>query len=375
MDGQPPLIFGDGLQTMDFVYTSDVARANVLEPRATSAHGVYNIASGTETSLLEMAQALLRVMDSDLQVEHGPARLVNSVVRRLADTSAARQDLGFKAEVELERASRGLVQLVEAAARRDRRDKESWCPVTAETVLARINVMKPWLGDEEAQALAEVVASGWVAQGPKVKAFESDFQPPRRRCVTPSRRLSCTTALHLALIVAGIGPGDDVVVPSLSLHCHRERGRLTWGRGPCSADVDPLTGNVTAETIHAALTLDTRAVIVVDQGGMPVDLDPIRELCDRHEITVIEDAACGVGSQYKGRPVGTGADVSVWSFHPRKILTTGEGGMLTTRRADWAARARTPPGTLHECLRHRPARIAAGPARGLPRDRVQLPDD
>ena len=109
MDGQPPLIFGDGLQTMDFVYTTDVARANVLAAASDVTHGVYNIASGTETSLLEMAQALLRVMDSDLEVEHGPARLVNSVVRRLADTSAARQDLGFKAEVELEEGLRELV--------------------------------------------------------------------------------------------------------------------------------------------------------------------------------------------------------------------------------------------------------------------------
>jgi len=140
--------------------------------------------------------------------------------------------------------------------------------------------------------------------------------------------------------VAGIGPGDDVVVPSLSFIA--TANAVTYvGARPVFCDVDPATGNVTAETIHAALTLDTRAVIVVDQGGVPVDLDPIRELCDRHEITVIEDAACGVGSQYKGRPVGTGADVTVWSFHPRKILTTGEGGMLTTHRADWAARART----------------------------------
>jgi UDP-glucose 4-epimerase len=109
VDGQPPLIFGDGLQTMDFVYTTDVARANVLAAASDVSHGVYNIASGTETSLLEMAQALLRVMDSDLEVEHGPARLVNGVVRRLADTSAARQDLGFKAEVELEEGLRELV--------------------------------------------------------------------------------------------------------------------------------------------------------------------------------------------------------------------------------------------------------------------------
>ncbi|BCW80739.1 MULTISPECIES: DegT/DnrJ/EryC1/StrS family aminotransferase [Micrococcaceae] len=211
--------------------------------------------------------------------------------------------------------------------------------MTAEPVLARINVMKPWLGEEEARALAEVVASGWVAQGPKVKEFESrfaEFQGVRHAVATSS----CTTALHLALVVAGIGPGDDVVVPSLSFIA--TANAVTYvGARPVFCDVDPATGNVTAETIHAALTLDTRAVIVVDQGGVPLDIDPIRELCDRHEITVIEDAACAVGSTYKGRPVGAGADVAVWSFHPRKILTTGEGGMLTTNRADWAARART----------------------------------
>jgi len=211
--------------------------------------------------------------------------------------------------------------------------------MTAETFLTRINVMKPWLGEEEARALAEVVASGWVAQGPKVKEFEARFaeaQEARHGVATSS----CTTALHLALVVAGIGPGDDVVVPSLSFIA--TANAVTYvGARPVFCDVDPATGNVTAETIHAALTLDTRAVIVVDQGGVPLDMDPIRELCDRHEITVIEDAACAVGSTYKGRPVGVGADVAVWSFHPRKILTTGEGGMLTTNRADWAARART----------------------------------
>jgi len=109
MDGQPPLIFGDGLQTMDFIYTADVARANVLAAGSGIAEGTYNVASGTETSLLDMARTLLRVMDSDLSVEHGPARQVNSVVRRLADTSAAARDLGFKAEVELDEGLRQLV--------------------------------------------------------------------------------------------------------------------------------------------------------------------------------------------------------------------------------------------------------------------------
>ncbi|MEO8283220.1 MAG: DegT/DnrJ/EryC1/StrS family aminotransferase [Pseudarthrobacter sp.] len=211
--------------------------------------------------------------------------------------------------------------------------------MTPETVLARINVMQPWLGADEARALAEVVASGWVAQGPKVKQFEADFGTAHKvpHAVATS---SCTAALHLALVVAGIGHGDDVVVPSLAFIA--VANAVTYvGARPIFCDVDPSTGNATAETIRAALTLDTRAVIVVDQGGIPLDLDPIRELCDRHEITVIEDAASAVGSLYKGLPVGTGADLTVWSFHPGEVITTGEGGMLTTHRADWAARART----------------------------------
>lgn len=210
--------------------------------------------------------------------------------------------------------------------------------MATESAVARIEVMKPWLGQEEARALAEVVFSGCVAQGPKVKEFEGDFAAAQgaRFAVATS---SCTSALHLALVVAGIGPGDDVVVPSLSFIA--TANAITYvGARPVFCDIDPATGNVTAETIHAALTLDTRAVIVVDQGGIPVDLDPIRNLCDRHEITVIEDAACAAGTQYKGKPVGAGAHITVWSFHPNHILTTGEGGMLTTRRADWAARAR-----------------------------------
>jgi dTDP-4-amino-4,6-dideoxygalactose transaminase len=211
--------------------------------------------------------------------------------------------------------------------------------VPTESVVARIEIMKPWLGLEEARALAEVVYSGCVSQGPRVKDFEGDFAIAHdaRFAVATS---SCTTALHLALVVAGIGPGDDVVVPSLS--SISTANAVTYvGARPVFCDIDPVTANVTAETIHSALTLDTRAVIVVDQAGVPVDLDPIRDLCDRHEITVLEDAACAAGSRYKGRPVGARADVAVWSFHPNHILTTGEGGMLTTRRADWAARARS----------------------------------
>jgi UDP-glucose 4-epimerase len=109
-DGRPPLIFGDGLQTMDFVFTRDIARANLLAAAGDAREGVYNIASGSETSLLGLAQALLAAMDSDLTVEHGPERAVNGVTRRLADVSAARDDLGFVAEVPLEHGLRELVE-------------------------------------------------------------------------------------------------------------------------------------------------------------------------------------------------------------------------------------------------------------------------
>ncbi len=108
-DGKPPLIFGDGLQTMDFIFTSDIARANILAASSGINEGVYNVASGSETSLLGLARALLRAMDSDLSVEHGPERAVNGVARRLADTSAAREDLGFEARIELEDGLRDLV--------------------------------------------------------------------------------------------------------------------------------------------------------------------------------------------------------------------------------------------------------------------------
>ncbi len=126
-DGQPPLIFGDGQQTMDFVFTRDIARANVLAATSAVAAGHYNIASGRETSLLELAEALLRVMGSDLSVEHGPERAVNGVVRRLADTSAARRDLGFEATVGLEE---GLSELV-----------EWWRPLRAQVAAGRPRVV------------------------------------------------------------------------------------------------------------------------------------------------------------------------------------------------------------------------------------------
>jgi dTDP-4-amino-4,6-dideoxygalactose transaminase len=204
--------------------------------------------------------------------------------------------------------------------------------------VSRINVMKPWMGADEILALTEVIESGWVAQGPKVQQFEREFARAMQadHAVATS---NCTTALHLALIVAGVGAGDEVIVPSFSFIATANAPTYV-GAQPVFIDIDPVTGCVTAAAVAAAITERTRAVIVVDQGGVPVDLEPIRAVCDPLGIVVIEDAACGAGSTYRGRPVGAGAVLTAWSFHPRKLLTTGEGGMLTTSNPEWAERAR-----------------------------------
>ena len=201
-----------------------------------------------------------------------------------------------------------------------------------------IPVMRPWTGTEEAEAAAAAIESGWIAQGPRVVEFEKKFAAAieSTHAVAVS---SCTAALHLALIVAGIGPGDEVIVPSLSFIATANAVRYAGAR-PVFADVDLATQNLGTETVAPHLTTRTRAVILVDQAGVPADLDAITDLCEPRGIVVIEDAACAAGSVYRGRPAGSGASLAAFSFHPRKLLTTGEGGMLVTRDEAVAARLR-----------------------------------
>ncbi|BCJ57088.1 DegT/DnrJ/EryC1/StrS family aminotransferase [Micromonospora endophytica] len=202
----------------------------------------------------------------------------------------------------------------------------------------RIPVMIPQLGEEEAQAAAEAVRSGWVAQGPRVARFEQEFAAlvGAGHGVAVS---SCTTALHLALVVQDIGPGDEVIVPSFSFIATANAVRYV-GATPVFADVDLDTGNLTVATVDAVRTSRTRAIIAVHQGGVPFDVVALRAAAAEWQVALVEDAACAAGSTAYGRPVGTGATIAAWSFHPRKLLTTGEGGMVTTDNADWAARLR-----------------------------------
>ena len=203
---------------------------------------------------------------------------------------------------------------------------------------AQIPVMRPWLGEQEAAAAAEAVRSGWVAQGPRVAEFERAFaaRSGAQHGVAVS---SCTTGLHLMLHLLGIGPGDEVIVPSFSFIATANAVRYT-GATPIFADVDLATGNLTVETVEAVRGPATKAVLVVHQGGVPADVDAFRAYLEPLDIPALEDAACAAGATYRGKPVGVGAPMAAWSFHPRKLLTTGEGGMVTTDREDWAARLR-----------------------------------
>lgn len=221
-----------------------------------------------------------------------------------------------------------------------------------------IPIAKPFLDREEEEAAALAIRSGWVSQGPKVKEFEDDFASYVGAGYAVATT-SCTTALHAALAVSGIGPGDEVVVPSLSFIA-TANAVVHAGAAPVFADIDPETCNITAETIEKAITSRTKAVMPVHQMGLPADLDPIMDLCRRRGLLLVEDAACAIGSAYKGRRIGGHGNLACFSFHPRKIITTGEGGMVTTddpELADRLRRFRHHGMSVSDMERHASARV------------------
>ena len=205
--------------------------------------------------------------------------------------------------------------------------------------LKTVPVARPSFGAAEERAVVDVLRSGWVSQGPKVAEFERRFAHyvNAQHAIAVS---SCTTALHLAMIASGIRQGDEVLCPSLSFIATANAIAYAGAR-PVFIDIDPLTFNLDPEKIESAIGPRTKAVLVVHQIGLPCNLAAIGEIASRHGFIVIEDAACAIGAEYCGERIGRPhSQIACFSFHPRKILTTGEGGMITTGDAELASRLR-----------------------------------
>lgn len=207
-----------------------------------------------------------------------------------------------------------------------------------QTKSSPIPLTRPWMDEREVEAARQPIMSGWVTQGPQVAAFEEEFAEyvgAEHACAVSN----CTTALHLALLAAGVKPGDEVVTVSHSFVATANSIRYC-GAKPVFVDIDPRTYNIEPALIERVINDSTRAILCVHQMGMPCDLSAIADIARRRGLVVIEDAACAIGSEIQwngswekiGKPHG---DIACFSFHPRKIITTGDGGMITTNRREW----------------------------------------
>jgi len=198
-----------------------------------------------------------------------------------------------------------------------------------------VQIAAPSLGDEEWHAVRESLVSGWLTQGPKVAAFERAFAE-RHQASYAIATTSCTTALHLALLALGVGPGDEVIVPAFTWVA-TANAVVYCGAIPVFADVDRQTFNIDVADALARVTPRTKAVIPVHLFGLCADVAALRASLPDH-VAILEDAACAAGAAVDGQPAGTLGNAGCFSFHPRKAITTGEGGMITTNDAALAER-------------------------------------
>jgi perosamine synthetase len=203
-----------------------------------------------------------------------------------------------------------------------------------------IPIAKPEMGEEEIALVAETIRSGWITQGPRVAEFEAAFAA-RVGAAHAVAACNCTAALHMALIEAGVGPGDDVIVTPHSFIA-TSNAILYCGARPLFVDINPDTLNMDESLVAAAITPRTKAILAVHQVGRPADVAALGKLASGRGVRLIEDAACAIGSTYRGRPIGdnTHSQLVCFSFHPRKIMSTGDGGMITTGDAAVAQRLR-----------------------------------
>lgn len=197
-----------------------------------------------------------------------------------------------------------------------------------------IQIATPYMGEEEWQALREPIESGWLTQGPKVAAFEKEFAR-HHEVKNAIATTNCTAALHLALLAVGVKAGDAVIVPSFTWVATANAVEYC-GAIPVFCDIDPYTYNIDVVNAQKQIEksiqkgLKVKAIIPVHLFGLYADMDAVLKLANQYQLKVVEDAACAAGASYRGKTAGTLGDVGCFSFHPRKVLVTGEGGMCTT---------------------------------------------
>ena len=220
-----------------------------------------------------------------------------------------------------------------------------------------IPIAKPYLGEEEAKAAHDTILTGWVTQGPRVQEFEEKFAKyvGTKYAVALS---NCTTALHLAMIVSDIKEGDEVICPSMSYVATANAIKYV-GAHPVFAEVNKYY-NLDIKDVIKRITPKTKAILLVHQIGMPADIDAFREACKKYDLKLIEDAACAGGSAYKGNKIGSHSGIVCFSFHPRKVITTGDGGMITTNNEAYYQRLkllRQHAMSVNDRVRHASAKI------------------
>ncbi len=202
----------------------------------------------------------------------------------------------------------------------------------------KIPFHKAFMGEEEVNAAADVIRSGWLTMGERTFTFEKEFSSYTGAANSIAVN-SCTAALHLALKAAGIGPGDEVIIPAMTFISTWEVIKY-FDAQPVLCDVDRESFLINVADVEKKITPKTRAIIPVHYGGESCDMDVIMEIARRHKLTVIEDAAHALPARYKGKMIGTIGDITCFSFYATKTLTTGEGGMITTSDSDFAERMR-----------------------------------
>lgn len=198
----------------------------------------------------------------------------------------------------------------------------------------KIRLIEPVIGDEEIQSVTRVLRSGWLTEGPLTKELEQrvkDYVGAKFAVAATS----CTTALEIALRALGVGRGDEVIIPDFT---HPATGNIVrWiGATPVLVDVESASRNINSDEVEKAITAKTRCILPVSWGGHPLDVRPLNKLKEQHDFSIIEDAACSLGAEYNGKKTGTMGDITCFSFHPRKVVTCGEGGMTVTDNAGHA---------------------------------------